>query len=74
MVHPDPLDAFTRTTETMKSLTNEKLDEIYRRLCDEGGQGEWDENGKPVFSLSFYGTEEEFEAMKRKLQEEITDP
>ena len=58
----------------MKPITDKKLDEIYAKLGEEGGQGEWDENGKPVFSLPFYGNEEEFEAMKRKFQELITEP
>lgn len=56
----------------MKPITDKKLDEIYAKLGEEGGQGEWDENGKPVFSLPFYDNEEEFEAMKRKFQELIT--
>ena len=51
------------------TLTNEKLDEIYKKLCKDGGAPKYDENGKPVFSLSFYGTEEEYEAMKKKLIE-----
>ena len=51
------------------SLTNKKLDEIYNKLCEAGGKPKYDENGKPVFGLMFYGTEEEYEAMKKRLLE-----
>jgi hypothetical protein len=51
------------------TVTNTSLDEIYKKLCKSGGESLYDQNGKPVYGLWFSGTEEEYEAMKRKLIE-----
>lgn len=44
------------------------LDEIFKFLC-ESADVERDANGRPVYSLSFQGTEEEYEAIKKRLLE-----
>jgi hypothetical protein len=50
-------------------LTNAMLDEIYKKLCEDGGASRYDENGKPVYSMTFYGTEKEAEALRKRLLE-----
>jgi len=45
------------------------LDEIYQKLCFSGGQSNCSEDGRPVYTLSFYGTKEEAEAIKKRLLE-----
>ena len=51
------------------TLTNEMLEEIYQKLCKAGSQACYHKDGKPVYGLAFYGTEEEIETMKKKLIE-----
>jgi hypothetical protein len=50
-------------------LTNAKLDEMYKRLCEAGAEPKYGPDGKPVYSFMFYGTEEELEKTKKKLSE-----
>ena len=50
-------------------LTNKMLDEIYQKLNEEGGRLQRDENGRPVYTLSFHGTKKEAEAIRQKLLE-----
>lgn len=52
-----------------KPLTNAMLDEMYQKLCEEGGAPRQDDNGKPVYSFVFYGTEEEAAALRKRLLE-----
>jgi len=48
-------------------LTNAMLDNIYKKLCESGGQPNQEENGRPVYSLDFYGTAEEYESVRQRL-------
>jgi hypothetical protein len=50
------------------TVTNTSLDEIYKKLCISGGAARY-RNNKPLCALWFHGTEEEYEAMKKKLIE-----
>jgi len=81
MVQAFPLDLHSKawmalpsmlknTAMTEKNLlTNAMLDELFEKLSESAGAPQHDENGKPVYALSFYGTKEEYEEMKRKLEE-----
>jgi hypothetical protein len=50
-------------------MPNPMLDDIYKKLCESGGQPNQEENGRPVYSLDFHGTAEEYEAVRRRLLE-----
>ena len=50
-------------------LTNAMLDDIYQKLCEAGGATRQDEKGRPVYPMTFYGTEEEAEALRKRLLE-----